>query len=150
METFDETPQALLARRMAEFERFRFERLPVLHEFCEALGFEQPHEVLNTPEKFLARLDSGFQNTVISEEDRVWFITRIGYYIGEYLAVVYRGYWLVDEDPASPAFARYVVGGFSFEGVVAPTVDPFNVAQRYADTPAPRFLAEEMKKIAAL
>ncbi|WP_017254369.1 hypothetical protein [Pseudomonas tolaasii] len=150
METFDETPQALLARRLAEFERFRFERLPVLHEFCEALGFEEPHEVLNTPKKFLARLDSGFRDAVISEENRAWFITRIGYHIGECLVVGYHGYWLVDEDPASPAFARYVVGGFAFEGVEAPTVDPFSVAQRYADMPAPRFLAEEINKLAAL
>lgn len=40
IETVDETPQAIFARRLAEFERFRFERLPVLHEFCTALGFQ--------------------------------------------------------------------------------------------------------------
>lgn len=120
MDDSSSTPEQWLARRKAGFSAFKSERLPVLHEFCTSLGFEQPHEVLNTPGKFLAQLDSGFRSAVISEANRVWFITRIGYYIGEYLATRYDGYWQVDEDPASPTFARYVVGGFSFDGVTTP------------------------------
>ena len=142
MEKADE----LLARRMAEFETFRAERLPVLHEFCKALGLDEPHEVLIEPNKFLPLLDSGFQHAVISEENRAWLVTRIGYYIGECLISLLGGYWLVDQDPLSPSFARYVVGDFSFEGANSEVIDPFEIAQRYATTPAPRFLRQEIEK----
>lgn len=142
MEKADE----LLARRMAEFETFRAERLPVLHEFCKALGFDQPHEVLIEPNKFLPLLDRGLQHAVISEENRVWLVTRIGYYIGEYLISLLGGYWLVDQDPLSPSFARYVVGDFSCQGANTEVIDPFEIAQRYATTPEPRFLRQEIEK----
>ena len=36
----------------AGFAAFKSERLPVLHEFCTSLGFEQHHEVQNTPGNF--------------------------------------------------------------------------------------------------
>lgn len=147
MDNFEGADEQLLARRKAGFSTFKSERLPVLHEFCTSLGFEQPHEVLNTPGKFLAQLDSGFRSAVISEANRIWFITRIGYYIGEYLATRYDGYWQVDEDPASPTFARYVVGGFSFDGVTTPMVDAMEMARQYADTPAPRSLVQEIDKV---
>jgi len=146
MDNFEGLPEQLLAHRVAVFAAFMSERLSVLLECCTCLGFEQPHEVLNTPGKFLSQLDSGFKSAVISEENRVWFITRIGYYIGEYLATRYDGYWQVDEDPASLTFTRYVVGGFSFEGVATPVVDPFEMAQVYADTPVPRSLTQEIEK----
>lgn len=141
-----ETPESLLARRVAGFDSFKAERMPVLHEFCKNLGFDEPHEVLNRPERFLPMLDSGLMNAVVSEENRVWLITRIGYYIGEYLVCLYDGLWLVDKDPSSPTFAKYVVGDFSFEGVVAQVVDPFEMAQLYVDTPVPRFLKQEIEK----
>ncbi|AHL32071.1 hypothetical protein CD58_03810 [Pseudomonas brassicacearum] len=141
-----ETAESLLARRVAGFDLFKAERMPVLHDFCKSLGFDEPHEVLNRPEKFLSTLDSGFMNAVISEENRVWLITRMGYYIGEYLVCLYDGLWLIDKDPSSPTFAKYVVGDFSFDGVIAKVVDPFEMAQCYVDTPVPRFLKQEIEK----
>ncbi|ONH54207.1 hypothetical protein SAMN04490182_5655 [Pseudomonas cedrina] len=140
-----DTPDMLLDRRAAGFAAFKSERMPVLHKFCESLGFDQPHEVLIEPKKFLPLLDDGFQHAVISEENRVWFVTRIGYYIGEYLISLFDGCWLLDDDPLSPSFAKYVVGDFSIEGVKAKVVDPFEIAQRYAITPAPRFLRQEIE-----
>lgn len=145
MENTDQSTEKLLARRIADFERFRAERLPVLHEFCKGLGLDQPHEVLNEPQKFLPLLDRGFQHAQVSEENRVWFVTRIGYYIGEYLISLLGGYWLVDKDPLSPSFARYVVGDFSAEGANTEVVDPFDIAQRYATTSTPRFLRQSIE-----
>ena len=138
-------PNRLLEQRAAGFSAFKSERLPVLHKFCESLGFDQPHEVLIEPKKFLFQLDSGFQRADINEEDRVWFVTRIGYYIGEYLISLFGGYWLLDEDPSSPSYTRYVVGDFSKTGVKTKIVDPFKIAHRYATTPAPRFLRQEIE-----
>lgn len=141
-----ETLEGLLARRVAGFDSFKTERMPVLHEFCKSLGFDQPHEVLNGPEKFLSLLDSGFMNAVVSDENRIWLITRMGYYIGEYLVCLYDGLWLVDKDPSSPSFTKYVVVDFSFEGVIDRVVDPFEMAQYYVNTRAPRFLKQEIEK----
>jgi len=141
-----ETPEMLLARRISGFDSFKSERMPVLHEFCKNLGFDEPHKILIQPEKFLSMMDGGFKNTVVGEENRAWFITRIGYYIGEYLISLYDGLWLVDKDPSSPTFTRYVVGDFSYEGVITQVVDPFEMAQCYADTPVPRFLTQEVEK----
>ncbi|WP_205870187.1 hypothetical protein [Pseudomonas syringae] len=73
-------------------------------------------------------------------------VTRIGYYIGEYLISLLGGYWLVDQDPLSPSFARYGVGDFSCEGANTEVIDPFEIAQRYATTPAPRFLRQDIEK----
>ncbi|WP_178120644.1 hypothetical protein [Pseudomonas sp. PB101] len=134
------SPEHLLARRIAGFDAFRLERLPVLRDFSKILGFDQPHEILIMPQKFLPQLDSYFRNAVVSDEDRVWIITRIGYYIGEYLVTLYDGFWLVDEDHASPTFSRYIVGDES-----ALKVDPFEIAQKYADTPVPRSLIQELE-----
>lgn len=147
MADIGETPDRLLDRRAAGFAAFRSERLQVLHKFCESLGFDQPHEVLIEPKRFLFQLDSGFQRADINEEDRVWFVTRIGYYIGEYLISLFGGYWLLDEDQSSPSFARYVVGDFSKPGVKTKIVDPFEIAQRYATTSAPRFLRQEIETV---
>lgn len=140
-----EKADKLLAQRIAEFDTFKAERLPVLQEFCKALGFDQPHEVLIEPKKFLPLLDRGFQHAVISEENRVWLVTRVGYYIGEYLISLLGGYWLVDKDTSSPSFARYVVGDFSLNGAKTQIVDPFEIAQRYATTSAPRFLRQSIE-----
>ncbi|KQQ53631.1 hypothetical protein ASF84_17625 [Pseudomonas sp. Leaf127] len=137
----EETPEALLARRIAGFDAFRSERLPVLHEFCTSLGFAEPHEVLIRPERFLPLLDDGFRHAHISEQNRAWFITRIGYFIGEYLVCRYQGCWQVDTVPGSPTFARYGVGDFSFAEPQGVMIDPFEIAQGYADSPAPRDLA---------
>lgn len=145
MTLFEDSPEALLARRVEGFDAFRSERLPVLHEFCKSLGFAEPHEVLIHPEKFLPLLDSGFRHSVISDENRVWFITRIGYFIGEYLIGRYEGCWLVDKEPDSSTFARYVVGDFSFGDEIDPVIDPFEIAQGYTDTPVPRELAQAIE-----
>ncbi len=141
-----ETPDRLLDRRAAGFAAFRSERMPVLHKLCESLGFDQPHEVLVEPKRFLPLLDRGFQHAVISEEHRIWFVTRIGYYIGEYMISLFDGCWLIDDDRSS-SFAKYVAGDFSIAGVKAKVVDPFDIAQRYATTPAPWFLRQEIETV---
>lgn len=141
-----ESDKALLASRLAGFAAFRTERLPVLHQFVEAIGGgENAYEVLNTPAKFLPLLEHSFNSLAVEEHNRVWLITRIGYFIGEYLLTAYYGCWQVDQDPQSTTFARYVVGDFSYAPRPGLSVDPFDIAQRYVDGPLPRSLAREIE-----
>lgn len=141
-----EADNALLARRLAEFAVFKAERLPVLHQFVEAIGGENAYEVLIAPAKFLPLLEQSFNHLVVEEHNRVWLITRIGYFVGEYLLTAYDGCWQVDEDPRSRAFARYVVGDFSYPPRPGLSVDPFDIAQRYVDAALPRSLVGEIER----
>ena len=141
-----EADTELLAQRLAGFAVFKAERLPVLHQFVEAIGGENAYEVLNTPAKFMPLLERSFNSLVVEDHNRVWLITRIGYFIGEYLLAAYDGCWQVDQDPRSTAYARYVVGDFSCAPLPGLSVDPFAIAQRYVDGPLPRSLAREIEQ----
>lgn len=101
----------------------------MLHQFVEAIGGENACEVLSAPAKFLPLLEQSFNHRVVEDHNRVWLITGMGYFIGEYLLTAYDGCWQVDEDPRSTAFARYVVGDFSFPPRPGLSVDPFDIAQ---------------------
>ena len=101
-----------LADRKARFESFLVERMPVLVDFARALGFPEPHRILNEPHLFIAGVGSWVEAQQIGAEDRAWLASRIGYLIGEYLITQLGGYWLVCERADSKYFGRYVVGGF--------------------------------------
>nr|WP_288498685.1 hypothetical protein [uncultured Pseudomonas sp.] len=128
----------ILRRRLQEFESFRKERLPVLHKFAETLGFPDPHLILLKPAEFISGISDFFSNHVIEEDDRVWLLTRIGYFLGEFFICTYDGCWMVDEDAGSKTFSRHIVGDFSLVDKYG--VDPFELAALYVDTPAPRSL----------
>lgn len=47
-----------LAERKARFDSFLEERMPALVDFVRALGFQEPHRVLNEPHLFIAGVES--------------------------------------------------------------------------------------------
>lgn len=64
----------------------------------------------------------------------VWWVSRLGQWVGAHLASVYAGHWYLDENPDGQTFLRSVVGGFGLrtdEVEVAsdgPRYDPFRIA----------------------
>jgi hypothetical protein len=139
--------QATLARRRAGFAQFRAERMHVLADFAEALQLPMPPMIVAEPRRYLDAIDQFLRDQLVAPDDRVWILTRIGYFVGEILIVGHRGVWMLDEDPGSRTYLRYAIG---FPGVrPGTTIDPFAHAAAYIDRPAPRSLAQVVADVEA-
>ncbi|EIK64154.1 hypothetical protein PflQ8_2442 [Pseudomonas fluorescens Q8r1-96] len=132
-----------LKKRKDRFDVFRKECMPVLHDFANILGCESPHEILIVPEKFLPYISKYMAAQDVSDSNRIWLMTRIGYFIGEWLVGKFDGCWVVDESVESKTFSRYVIGEFGGAGA-GKVIDPFSLAQAYVDTRPPRNLIEQL------
>ncbi|UQV44283.1 hypothetical protein KIV45_20940 [Janthinobacterium lividum] len=86
---------------------------------------------------------------VADPADRQWLIARVGYFAGEVLVQQYGGCWYVNEVVGSRYFAHYVVGKFVGIDNATMMVDPFELAQVYVDTPAPRALIPLLAEVRA-
>ena len=133
--------------RKSHFEKFREERLPVLHEFSKNLGFANPHEILLKPGMFLEALSNWLSEQEISEDNKVWLATRVGYYIGEYFVVTYDGCWSVCETSSSRYYGRFVVGEFSAFNNPAALLDPIEAAMHFVNEPKGRSLSNLVSEI---
>lgn len=133
--------------RQAKFDHFYAELAPVLIDFIDVLGIAPAQEVLKQACDYLPYVEKALQDMAIADdEDRKWLQVRMMYYLGEYFAQQYGGYWFVNETPGSPLFGRCVVGKFSSFPNAALMVDPFEIAAVYVDLPCPRLLAELVAK----
>jgi hypothetical protein len=131
----------VLEKRKSEFDDFYKGLIPALVEFVDRMGIRPAHEVLNHAVQYAPHLASALRDmTVDDEQDRIWLLTRMGYFIGEYFAQKYGGCWYVNDIAGSRYFARFVVGQFARLGKPGVMLDPFEVAQAYVDTKAPRQL----------
>lgn len=138
MREFTVVETELLERRQKEFHQFFSELMPVLADFIERLGLPQPTMVIAEPGMFVDGVADFFANQVIEEEDRVWAITRLGYFIGELLNKRFGGCWYVNDDPESSNFSRYVVGQFQCCANKRLSVDPMAAANRFLSEPVRR------------
>lgn len=127
--------------RQQKFDHFYAELAPVLVDFIDVLGIDPATEVLKQAGEYLPFVEKALQDMAIAdEEDRKWLLVRMMYFIGEYFAQQYGGYWFVNETPGSRLFGRCVVGKFSKFAKGNLMVDPFEIAQTYVDSPMPRRL----------
>jgi hypothetical protein len=128
--------------RQARFDHFHAELAPVLVEFIDALGIEPSQEVLTQAGDYLPFVEKALAEMAIADaDDRSWLLVRMMYFVGEYFAQRYGGYWYVEETPGAREFGRCVVGKFSKFATVGLVVDPFAIASEYVDGPFPRPLA---------
>ncbi len=142
MRELTEEERGILERRRSGFDAFFQESRPVLVDFMDRLELPEPHMVLRDAERYLLPVDSWMKSQVVMPEDRIWILTRIGYFIGELLNQRFGGYWFLDEDPQSPYFSQYVVGQFT--GVPNPyaRISPLALAAYYVDQPPGRSLSD--------
>lgn len=141
MRRLTETEQRTLDRRRREFAVFIEEMEPVLSDFVDRLGLPNPKTAATASEAFLEPIDAFMGNQVISNDDRVWIVTRLGYLIGQILNQRLGGTWLVNDNPNSLLFLRYVVGRFERVKNPQATVDPFDVATAFVSQPPGRSLS---------
>jgi hypothetical protein len=139
MTSAEEAQAELLARRKDGFDAFLAERMPALADFAARLELEAPEGIIGQPGAYVAGVAAFMDTQTVEDEDFVWIVTRLGYLVGEVLVHRFLGCWLINEDPASRTFARYVVGRFTH---AAPhlVVDPMEVAAAYVSTAPPRSL----------
>nr|WP_294780457.1 hypothetical protein [uncultured Flavobacterium sp.] len=138
---------ALLEKRKANLDTFYKDLLFELVNFIKHLEIKDAHIVLKQAFLFVDDLDIFFKNImIVNEDERIWLITRIGYFVGEYFVQKYQGCWIVCEVTNSSYFGRYVIGDFAaFED--NRIFDPFEVAQMYVGTSIPRQLNTLLKEI---
>jgi hypothetical protein len=136
-----------LEQRRANFDRFLQERMPVLVDFVERLQLPNPQLVIAEPDLYLQAVSDFMQDQIVMPEDRVWVLTRLGYFIGELLIQRFSGCWHVDEDPESRFFTRYVVGQFARVPRPTSRVDPFAVADAYLSEPPRRNLSKSVEEV---
>jgi hypothetical protein len=120
-----------------QFEQFLAERMPVLVQFAEALGSPEPHRILNEPHLFAAGISDWLAHQTVGDEDRPWLLSRLGYFIGEYLVIRFGGLWFVCEAADSKFCGRYVVGQFTDVKNTKALADPFEVAVASLEPGAP-------------
>ena len=131
----------LLRKRKDDFDNFYQSLLPALVEFVGLLGISPAHEVLKKAEQFIPLLERATQVMAVEgQDDRVWLITRMGYFFGEVFVQRFGGCWFVDDLPDTKYFARYVVGKFGVGINSNAMIDPFEIATAYVDGALPRQL----------
>lgn len=140
----------LLEKRKQGFDKFYAELIPTLVEFVGNMGVSPAHEVLKNAVQFAPYLDRALENMAIADEqDKIWLLTRMGYFVGEYFVQKYGGSWYVNEIEGSRYFGRYVVGNFSRLDNAALMLDPFLISQVYVDEALPRHLEKLLAEVDA-
>lgn len=117
----------------------------LLAEFLGLLALPDPAKVFIEAEPYLPPLDQWLKVQIVNAEDRVWLLTRVGYFVGEYLEQRRGGEWLVNEIPDSRYFARYVMG--RFDNNPNAMVDPFEVADICISEPPGRSLLRLLDRV---
>ncbi len=133
--------QELLKKRNDGFDDFYDSMLSGLVEFVDVLGISPPHEVLKHAVQFVPLVaQATHQMPVESGDHKVWFVTRMTYFVGEVFVQKFGGCWFVNDAPESRYFARYVVGQFKRDAKSSAMIDPYEIALAYVDGALPRDL----------
>jgi hypothetical protein len=129
-----------LEKRRLGFDPFVQEIAPVLCEFAHLLRLPNPETITKDPDAFLEAIDDFMRNQVISDENRVWAMARIAYFIGQLSIQRLGGEWMLNEHPNSRFFLQYVIG--RMPGVRNPNamIAPFVIASEYLAQPPARNL----------
>ena len=109
--------------------------MPALADLMAGIGASDPTLVVNDPASYIAPLDNWLRTASFvvppSGPDRIWLISRLGYFIGYVLTQRHGGCWFVDDQPESRFFGCYVVG--QFRDFPNARVDPNYVAAHFID-----------------
>jgi hypothetical protein len=147
MRELTEHEQGERDRRRAGLDSFLAQRMPVLSDFAQRLELRDPPMIVANPDRFLPSIDAYMKDQIVTPEDRVWILTRLGYLIGEVLVQRLSGSWFLNEIPDSRYFLRYVVGRFAGAPNPAAMVDPFQVADAYLSRPPGRSLSAIVSQV---
>ena len=138
-----------IEKQKDRFDAFRKERMPVLHDFSQKLGFHNAYEILLNPVAFLDPISSWLSEQDITDDAKNWVIVRIGYFIGELFVEKHDGCWSVCEVPDSRYYGHYVVGEFASFDNPNILLAPMEVAFALVNQPKGRSLSVVVNEIEA-
>jgi hypothetical protein len=151
MRSLSEDERLIIGRRRAAFDGFLAERMPALADFMSRLELPEPPLVLVEAERYLPQLDRWLRDQQVpdapDDPSRLWLLTRLGYYVGEYLVQRHVGHWFLNETPDTRFFGKYVVGSFYRAHNPNAMVDAFGVAQAYLQSAQGRPLKEFLDQV---
>lgn len=138
-----------LSRRQRELSGYLASCPPQLADLAGRLGAPAA-EVLEDPERLVPALDAMVARIEFREvgpELRLAFHERLMAFIGHWLVQRHRGTWRVDERPAAPSFAQFVID-FEEDELAYRRVDPYQVAARLLARPPGRSLRTLLDEVA--
>jgi hypothetical protein len=127
-------PRDVLVERQQRLPELIAETPLALHELYQALALsysidpEDPGRSLAEVERTLPRL----RVASMSQEDRLWLITRMMHFIAALARQRWGGTWRVETNPKGRFFQRYVLGGFKNTPVTV-VLDPAAAAAAVVD-----------------
>lgn len=137
-----------LRERQDDFDDFYQSLMPGLVEFVELMGVTPAHFVLKQAAQYVPHIEKATKDLAVkSEEERIFFVMRMGWFIGEIFVQKFRGCWFVDDLPESDYFASYVIGQFKPPINPMLRIDPFSMAKEYVDSRRPRKLAALLRQV---
>jgi hypothetical protein len=140
--------QEALVRRRQRLEQLLAERRDVLVGFAEALKFEAPELIVEQPGAFTDGISSFMRDQDLSDEqDLIWAMARLAYFIGEVIIESHGGTWFVNESEGSKLYLKIVIGRFDRMADPSIQVDPFHIARLFLQSPPPRDLAEMLDQL---
>lgn len=127
-----------LSKLKNDYAVFINDAYSILSDFAIRLNLQEPYFIIRNPDNYIKSISVFLENQIIKSDDLPWIVTRIGFFIGEYLNCKLGGCWYVNEWPDTRYFLRYVVGRFSKAKRKTAMIDPFEAAHGFLKQPIKR------------
>ncbi|MDB4960567.1 MAG: hypothetical protein JWP01_566 [Myxococcales bacterium] len=140
----------LLKRRCDAFPAFVADSPLAAEDFIRSILRVDPASYLANFDLFIDSIDEMVGQVVLDEDGRNFLVTRLLYFIAEYLIRRFRASWHVDAVPFSRTFGQYVIDiPLDAEGLGSMRVSPFEIATDYVTSGPPRSLRTGLSALVA-
>ncbi|MFK7797985.1 MAG: hypothetical protein AB8E82_11070 [Aureispira sp.] len=141
----------IIKERKKKLPKFVEEGKNLLVELAQSAEYETPEHLYYQSKHltaFLEELDAMLAEEWLDDTAREWLSPRLGYAIGQYFRLQYKGEWGVNERPDSPQYGHYVVFvPSSQQATTVYPVDPFEAAYEYVHQDPDRDLLSLLEEI---
>tara|TARA_B100000609_G_C17104852_1_gene376604 strand:+ start:363 stop:833 length:471 start_codon:yes stop_codon:yes gene_type:complete len=135
MNNLNEEQFAIIADREAYFLEYMDFAFEMLLDFSSKLESVHPEHFIEHPLDYIVAVDDQFGGIINSDIDDNHLVPQIGFFLGSCLNADLDGQWLLNKDPNSKYFARYVVGNFKKVTLPNIVVDPMQAAFEFFSSP---------------
>lgn len=133
----------LLKQRSAQFARFVADSAAIAEELVRDSIVGDPAPYLADLERFIKPLSDMLATPIFQEADRSQVTIRVMYFLAELLIRKRGARWELDTVPQSPRFGQFLLNVQRGDSEFV-MLSPYAIARQFADSPAPRSLANEV------